>query len=397
MYEGSYKSGGKIGGGRAAVRVNREGAAVTLVLLSYERVKWLVTLDPGSRLERVILGGYRRQAVEGVPADICVIDSFHEGGRQGRTIPCCYAPDSERLRPMLRALTSMTDLEVSSFQGRYSGSVEEPFVVDRIQDDPRLRWAHPQPSTPANLPSLRFKALVIGASMPMRHEVAASFGDFTLKGPIRETLKPLPRDIVALAGDGKGGRFFGLSRHDVFAVDIVKRTATSIDVGFDVPPLSWPQSITHDTRRDRILLTASGYLYAFDVATRKWSVLTEIGHWGDMAVVAYEPRSDAIFMLRGQYRGDDGGTALAIAELNADGAVIRRIPMKARDDVTDHLGTWPHQAAPQMLGVEGYLVILASTGSADPDSAGSTREGASSIVLVDPKTGESWLTARYGQ
>src|SRR5688572_19127742 len=50
VYEGVTKTGDQIHGGRAAVRVDRPGKAVTLVLSSYSSVTWDVTFTPQTRL-----------------------------------------------------------------------------------------------------------------------------------------------------------------------------------------------------------------------------------------------------------------------------------------------------------------------------------------------------------
>jgi hypothetical protein len=55
--------------GDAAVRVNRPGKRVTLVLSAYEPVVWHLTAGDATVVDRIILGGYYRQRVEGVGSE----------------------------------------------------------------------------------------------------------------------------------------------------------------------------------------------------------------------------------------------------------------------------------------------------------------------------------------
>src|SRR4051812_28767666 len=81
LYEGVTRTGNMIHGGKAAVRVDRPGKDVTLVVSSYNSVTWEVTAGPQTKLAKVIVSGYHRQAVK-VPEGTKVVEAFREG-REG--------------------------------------------------------------------------------------------------------------------------------------------------------------------------------------------------------------------------------------------------------------------------------------------------------------------------
>src|SRR6185503_731703 len=67
--------------GQAAVTVDRPGTHVSLFLGSYEPVVWYVSATSGTIIEKVILGGYYRQRVEGLGAGVQVINRFFDEGQ----------------------------------------------------------------------------------------------------------------------------------------------------------------------------------------------------------------------------------------------------------------------------------------------------------------------------
>ncbi|HTK77150.1 MAG TPA: hypothetical protein VL371_17925, partial [Gemmataceae bacterium] len=181
IYAGSTRTGDKIHGGKASVRVDRPGKQVTLVLTAYDPVTWDVSASEKTRLLKVVLAGYHKQAVTGLPQHVDVVEAFAVG-RQGQpTIPYAYDIKSANLRPMIQKLHALTNLEVVSFQGTHSGDPLRPFVVDRVQTEPRLDSAFPKPEAAANLPKLDFPALHFVPGR-LRGLGQASYGQFTLTG-----------------------------------------------------------------------------------------------------------------------------------------------------------------------------------------------------------------------
>jgi len=87
--------------GRIDVGVNRPGEAVALMLGSYDPTVWHVGWSRGTRIVAVLVGGYHRQVVTGLPRDVPVIVSTYDN--KG---PCGYfyvtADKAATLNPVAR-------------------------------------------------------------------------------------------------------------------------------------------------------------------------------------------------------------------------------------------------------------------------------------------------------
>ena len=64
--------------GRIDVAVNRPGEAVALMLGSYDPTVWHVGWSQGTRIVAVLVGGYHRQVVTGLPEEVPLIVSTHD-------------------------------------------------------------------------------------------------------------------------------------------------------------------------------------------------------------------------------------------------------------------------------------------------------------------------------
>ena len=110
LYAAGAYSGRKLGfqidqsgheAGRIDVGVNRPGEAVALMLGSYDPAVWHVGWSRGTRIVAVLVGGYHRQVVTGLPKDVPVIVSTYDN--KG---PCGYfyvtAEKAATLNPVAR-------------------------------------------------------------------------------------------------------------------------------------------------------------------------------------------------------------------------------------------------------------------------------------------------------
>ncbi len=110
LYAAGAYSGRKLGmqidqsgneAGRIDVGVNRPGEAVALMLGSYDPTVWHVGWSRGTRIVAVLVGGYHRQVVTGLPKDVPVIVSTYDN--KG---PCGYfyvtAEKAPTLNPIAR-------------------------------------------------------------------------------------------------------------------------------------------------------------------------------------------------------------------------------------------------------------------------------------------------------
>ncbi len=115
---------------RIDVEVRPTPRPVILVLTAYRSVNWHVALADGARIQKVILGGYFEQEIQGLPAGIPVENHscFPVDGSR-RKDGWFWADEWNRpqWRAMVRRLNAMTGLPVSTFQGQSSGV---SFIVD---------------------------------------------------------------------------------------------------------------------------------------------------------------------------------------------------------------------------------------------------------------------------
>src|SRR5690242_13952905 len=244
IYEGYVKSAGQIHGSRADVVVDRPGKQVILSLSAYERTTWLVETTPGTTIIKVILGGYERQAVKGLPSDTVIIDAYRDGSDRV-VVPHAYDQDSPEFRKFVKVLAQETGTELSSFHGAYSAHAGMPFIVDAVdqgQMKARLSPEYPQPSPAGELPDVSYSAILRRGGEPL-------YGRFTQAGPVMDSMLPAPRGAKQLAFDPERRRFYMIKGHDVVEVDPDTVASTPMDMGMDVPELSWPCGITFDTAR----------------------------------------------------------------------------------------------------------------------------------------------------
>jgi len=388
LYEGATRTGGEIHGPRATVTVDRPGRRVTLVLAAYHTVNWEVKLSPRTNLEQVILGGYEAQVTTGLPASTKVVKAHYQGG--SNSLRYCYQLNSPEFRSFLYHLGKLTDQEVASFHGAYAYKSESPFVIDAVQDDPKLLRSYPKPTPLKELPDLKFAGVYIAAAAGRGGfgDWKASYGDFTLGGPNVETLRPLPKEVKRVAYDPANRKLYGVTRGDPVEIDLEGLKAVKMDEGLDVPQIGNIQDVTFDTKRGRLLVATGGgdaYLYAYDVATKTWKVIAEkLG----VSSLAYYPKFDCLYGVGASLVPNAPPT---LRQFEADGSLIRD---HALGDaiVQGSLGRGPVGigSSTQVVPVNEHVVILTM-----PDGIRSSEDDAppkSYMYLFHPKTGQTWLT-----
>src|SRR5262249_26881199 len=153
----------------------------------------------------------------------------------------------------------------SSFQGSYTASYPAPFVIDRVQQDLRLRCDYPQPVPTNNLPPLAFRLSFYGSGRGIYSQ------DYTVAGPAGNAI--LLPDVL-LVPDSAGGFDYATDPHFVWQVDLQTGGIKNMQLPATVPELSWPVGIAFDTLRQRVLLVSlggEGFLYAYSLAQDNWT------------------------------------------------------------------------------------------------------------------------------
>jgi len=381
IYEGFTKSDGKIHGGKARVEVRRPDKHVTLVLVSYTPVTWEISLDPKTRIEKVILGGGGKSVVKGLPEKTEVVEAFR-GSKDPKLAVYAYKSDAPGFRAIVEAIDAMTKQKVANFTGIYRPDSENPLVVEDVSSDEQFSIDYPKPADPSKLPKLTFQAhREIGGKYP--HEVVRSFGEFTLTGVKADTLQPLPDHVSRIVYDPVGKKHYGIYRHKLAEIDMKTKKVKELDVGLQVPEISWPADVTFDTKRERVLLTSSGgggLLYAYSPKKDEWEVLAE----KPANAIVYHPKDEIVYGLK----GDFGGKMPVFQHINAKGAVVDSMTLEG-PFLPGIFGLGPGTGSVQLVAAGDKLVMLINPvglrGGEGPPPKWSY------IYLLDQKTGKAQL------
>lgn len=389
IYEGFEQTGHKIHGPKALVNVDRPGKQVTLVLTSYSGATWHVTASKDTHIRKVILGGYEQQAVKGVPKSTEITKAWR--GQSRTPLYYSYKPVGPKFRQLVKQIYALTKTELASFHGAYRPRSDAPFLIDKVDDDPQLSVDYPQPTPRNKLPAdarhVRFFAHnYVAGRHP--HEVTSSFGQYTVSGPVVKRLKQLPKGISRVAYDPVGNMHYGISGHGIVQIDMKTNEIKPLELGLDVPRLSWPCEITYDTKRNRVILGSSGgggYLYAYSTKKGRWSVISKLP--GALDAFAYSPADDFIYGVLFEHAEE--GNVASLAKVNRKGEIVSRIPLGPPIH-PGSLNTGPGVCTTQVAIAGKYIAILASPGGLGDRN----HLDAASIYLVDPEKKQVWLTSK---
>ena len=147
LYAAGAYSGRKLGfqidqsgneAGRIDVGVNRPGEAVALMLGSYDPTVWHVGWSRGTRIVAVLVGGYHRQVVTGLPRDVPVIVSTYDNKGS-----CGYfyvtADKASTLNPVARrAFGRSADVNVMTVVVGQRRGIFAMMGIDQLADEDRV-------------------------------------------------------------------------------------------------------------------------------------------------------------------------------------------------------------------------------------------------------------------
>ncbi|WP_020470188.1 hypothetical protein [Zavarzinella formosa] len=365
----------------ASVKVDRPGVEVTLVLSGYNPVTWDVTATPKTIIKKVILAGYHGQAAN-VPNGTEVVKYFHEGRDEKPYLYLHYKLDSPRFRPSVQAIHELTGQEIRSFQGVYSFKPAFPFLVDAIQDEPRLSSVYPTLSRAAEIPKVKFQAVHLVATGG--HETAGSLGDFTQDGPVRATFKPLPGRLVRLVFDPKGKKHYGMTAHDIHEADLEKRTSVKLTPTPGTVNIGSLRAMAFDTKRERLLVVANRTICEYVPATGKWGAVAELPRLTELTGLAYHPKDDMLYGLGQEFAGSDDGGRPVLYQMSAQGAILKstRMPAPMFPGVIGRIG---FENRAQLISAGDHLAVLIG-GAPSRDENGRPGKAESFLFLIDPAT-----------
>ncbi|MGB7160220.1 MAG: hypothetical protein WBD40_19285, partial [Tepidisphaeraceae bacterium] len=312
------------GRGTAVVEVQATGRPIVLSLSAYEGVNWELRVAPDANIKRIVIGGYHKQEVVGAPKDVPADTFIFEAGA-GEQYFFTYGPVSDSHAQAVTRLRAITGLEISTVQGiyRYPG---RPFVVgpgnpewvaQRLLSDltPLYREARAFELAKQReaIGDVRFTAVRHPAA-PFRGPGAPppTLAEFTPRGPIEGTDRPLPPRATMATIDPADSTLYAIEMHEVARVDPKTQRAARLAIdNADLPRMSWPSGAAFDTKRRRLVVCSyggSGFLYAYDPVAGKWSGLLDLENV-DITSLVYSPAHDCFYALLRHF-GEGGGTRL---------------------------------------------------------------------------------------
>jgi predicted esterase len=159
-----------------SVEVGETAKPVVIALASYNPAIWKLKLAERARVRAVILGSFERSEIDGLPADVPVVDctvlsSVFPTADTGRrsSEQCAIDRGSLRHRRAMQRLNAMTGLPVATCQ---SETWANGFVIDGVRGrDAGQRAIEPPPPTPRSLKPGELLAATAGAEL---HVVAVT-------------------------------------------------------------------------------------------------------------------------------------------------------------------------------------------------------------------------------
>lgn len=216
------------------VRVDRPGKRVSLVLGSYDAVRWLIEPSKGTTISDIHLTGYRATRSE------AFVDGKRFAAEIGSTDAWAYKMESSRFDMFEVAALKMTGApRVASFHGSY----QAPAAGISITSAPGL------PTAAERAAALKRKSLRV-------NDLPASFK--AALGLLPASRKSLGHWVFNSQG------FFGTTG---------TKKPQMHRAPIEMPEISWPSGVGFDAKRGIVYGVssgASGYLYRYDIARDKW-------------------------------------------------------------------------------------------------------------------------------
>ena len=406
------------------VDVQPTGRPIVLAACTHARATWDFRIADGANVKKVIVSAVEAQTVTGLPEGVPVETYTRDGEQPNRNMFFTDGPGSEQHVAAAAKLRELTGLEIATFTGAfpYTG---EPVVVGpgsadwvaqyalkELEPLYRISIAHDVALRREAVRGLRFSAVqfpsradvpraaappvqvpagggVVVRIVPPGARPAPAWADFSPLGPIEGTGRTLPERASLATVDPTDSTIYAIESHGVVRIDPGTGKATNLELNDkDLPRISWPSGLTFDTKRRRLLLSThggSGFLYAYEPATGKWSGLVDLENI-DICSIAYSPKDDCIYAV---LMAGGGPHFTTLLRYSAEGDATRLI-RTSRPLVSDYyLGP---SAVPQLIPVGDLLAFLPTESRMDavrPGPAnGDPPPRRPKCFLIDPRTGE---------
>jgi hypothetical protein len=378
------------------VEVAPQPHPMILVLSSYNRSSWTIRAAAGVKIERIIVGGYHQQTVVESPQGVPVETYSHDERTGGFHT---YGPETGGHAQAIEQIKELTGLEPATFQGAYQvkhqpvviGDKNSAWLVQSVaaELDTLLRDAvnerHAQRRK--ELSGLTFSAMYRTAkapadrrNIPFPREQRFQFGQFTIRGPLPQTLVELPERMEQVAVDPQSGDWYARRGSELQHINPKTGESTQLPWDAALPELNHPAMIAFDSLRRLLLVLSSGgeYLYAYDVGEKKWSVISRPG-LRNIAII-YSPNEDCLYGVNQDY-GGEGRTVTSLRRFNCNGALLASYPVPM---ASAHRSLPGRPSGIDLAYLDGRIAVLAM-GIADPlDRALLIPQ----IYVFDPQTGD---------
>lgn len=218
--------------------------------------------------------------------------------------------------------------------------------------------------------------------------VGNSFGEFTIAGPIANTLVPLEQRLatrIVTAGGEEPLRFALDSLGKLVMSEKKGQTFNPVPVAASLRVPGVFSSFCLDTRRNRLILAprAPGGLCTYDIAKGKWAKLGDIK--STIAAIVYDAEVDKFYAIASQLRGvPTVHTPTELLHVDSGGAVAFRNKFPA-EGITKN----PRSSAVTMrsFGVAGLQLAMAGNNLALIYDGALAQTTDAPLKLLNPQTG----------
>lgn len=355
----------------AAVRIEVRGRPVVLLLGSHGPISWNVASGAGV-VQKIVTFGHPDRLVVAEP--VVPVEKI-------RLDPVKEARDG-----LVRRIEDVTGGVVATLTEIEAGDPDTPVVLGSSNpewlaqhlraDAVRLHWRATRPRRAALREELKRTRFPFLHRWREEKALRVSLCEWTPLGPLlaRTTpLAPILGPSSALVVDEKRDEAYLLRAGARIRFPLPKGPPEVLSVPDALPRVEGACALAIDGRRDRLLLATRGgvgYLYALDLASRRWSVVCELDDV-DAAGLAYDEQRDQIFVLE---HGKDG--RLTLERFSSEGQRLHATTLR----MTSLQEPRPLAAA----CVHGRLVILYPPPDASPERAATD----TLAFVVEPHTGD---------
>ena len=365
------------------VDINRSGKSVTLILGSYDPIKWDITRHSNTKINEIILIGYGANE-----ASVEVNGKIYNDVSRQRDIGAPNKSEGERFRNLVSEMPGRVGFErLDSFQGRYQAP-KNGFSISEIQtDNSALNPDYLQDNIQAINPEIDLHLYGI---------VADQSGEFLANGTLVKPLTLTPNFNIAVSADGHKG--YQYTRKGIIQIDVENQIANNIGL-IPLPrkdfKLGHFKAIALDEKRNRLLVifqagAATSKVMAFDLNTKTWSEFGSTGR-NEPNSLFYDAANDRFLVSLSNFSG-----TLSIGTLNAANGqykTLRDINFRKFDGLTD-LYDVGNRRAPYLYiaGLSGNHIVLATDGKDIFSRAKILESPFRRIYVLDLKTRDLKLT-----